>query len=88
MKPSPGVTSIEIIRIQVFFLWLCQKYLTFLLGLCQFTQEKRPEYLTFCVKRIYLAKMFKLTDYSFSFLLVTSVAEAFGLPSLVTLLFW
>ena len=77
--------------IQVFFHGLCQKYLTFLLGFRQFSdrnQEKKPEYLTFCVKRIYLAKMFKLTDYSFSFLLVTSVAEAFGLPSLVTLLFW
>ena len=32
MTPSPGVTSIKVIRIQVFFLGSCQKYLTFWLG--------------------------------------------------------
>ena len=35
----PGVTSTKIIRIQIFFLGFCLKYLTFLLGLCQFSER-------------------------------------------------
>ena len=80
MTPKPGVTSIKIIRIQVFFLGLCQKYLPLLLGLCQFSdrtqqKEKRPEYLTWRKKfKPTVAETFSICVYDF--LLVNAVAEA------------
>ena len=53
MTPSSGVTSIKIITIQVFYPGLCQKYLTFLLGLCQFSVfHKRICKIQFLIGRI------------------------------------